>query len=37
MNFIYKESKTKNYFLLRIQIENKKKWVGRGGGGGGLE
>ena len=41
MIFFYKESKS-NFFLLRLKIENKKKWelgvcvcVGGGGGGGG--
>ena len=33
--FFYKESKSKNLFLLRIQIENKKYRVFGGGGGGG--
>ena len=32
--FFYKESKSKNLFLLRIQIENKKYRVFGGGGGG---
>ena len=45
VNFLKKESKSKNFFLLRFQIENKKKngcwregevW-GVGGRGGGLE
>ena len=33
--FFYKESKSKNLFLLRIQIEHKKYRVFGGGGGGG--
>ena len=32
--FFYKESKSKNLFLLRIQIENKKYRLFGGGGGG---
>ena len=32
-DFLYKESKSKNLFLLRIQIENKKYRVFGGGGG----
>ena len=32
--FFYKVSKSKNLFLLRIQIENKKYRVFGGGGGG---
>ena len=32
-DFFYKESKSKNLFLLRIQIENKKYRVLGGGGG----
>ena len=34
-DFFYKESRSKNLFLLRIQIENKKYRVFGGGGGGG--
>ena len=32
VNLFYKESKSKNYFLLRIQIENKCLGEGWGGG-----